>query len=285
MQDKLKQIGDTSNIIKIQSISGGDINNAYYVRTEAREYFIKTNKQVPATFFQAEAEGLEQIRKTKTIRVPDVYHYEIASSNEEICLMMEWIEPGKSKTSGQLLGEQLARLHLAEAGSQYGMHGTTFVGEITQENALYDNWLIYYREKRLRAQLEIGINRGTIPINRRKLLEQLLDKLDRFIPEHPGVSLLHGDLWGGNWLTGPQGKPYLIDPSVVYGDNAFEIAFTEVFGGFPDTFYESYQYYYPLPDYYEEIKPLYQLFYLLVHLNLFGEGYGPSVDRILSRYN
>ncbi|MFC4402816.1 fructosamine kinase family protein [Gracilibacillus xinjiangensis] len=284
MQARLKKIGDNTNIKEMKPVSGGDINQAFYVRTETREYFVKKNQDVPADFFQKEAEGLEHIRRTNTIRVPKVYSYDNVSFGEEKYLIMEWIEGEKSKATGHLLGEQLAQLHLTETSPQYGMHGSTFVGEITQPNDFYDDWLTYYREKRLQPQLEIGINKGTITMERREHFEKLLQRIDQYIPKYPRVSLLHGDLWGGNWITGHNGLPYLIDPSIVYGDHAFEIAFTELFGGFPSDFYKSYQHFYPLPDYYDEIKPLYQLFYLLLHLNLFGESYGASVDHILRRY-
>ena len=125
---------------------------------------------------------------------------------------------------------------------------------------------------------------GTIKGNRYHLLTKLLERLEEWIPHHPSASLLHGDLWGGNWMNGADGKPYLIDPSILYGDHAFELAFTELFGGFSPSFYRAYEDVFPLPAEYENQKPLYQLFYLLVHLNMFGESYGGSVDRILKRY-
>ncbi|PWU67034.1 fructosamine kinase family protein [Gracilibacillus dipsosauri] len=284
MQEKLRQIGDKSEVKEFRSVAGGDINNAYYVKTEKNKYFIKTNEKVPSDFFQLEAKGLEAIRQTNTINVPKVYHYDIATNNEEIMLIMEWIAGDKRQANGNLLGENLASMHLAEAGPQYGLDIPTFVGDLVQENSWYDSWVEYYQKQRLQTQLELGIQRDSMPQMRRSRLETLIDKLDNYIPKRPKVSLLHGDLWGGNWLAGPRGIPYLIDPSILYGDHAFEIAFTELFGGFPTSFYQSYQAIFPLPDYYEDIKPIYQLFYLLVHLNIFGEGYGGAVDRILNQY-
>ncbi|SHM63955.1 fructosamine kinase family protein [Gracilibacillus kekensis] len=284
MEDKLRSIGDYSKIKMIQSVSGGDINQAYFVETAEQTYFIKTNKQVPADFFQVEAEGLDRIRDTKTIHVPEVFHYDIAHNDEEIYLLMEWVEGEKHTSTGKWLGEDLAALHSTHVGKQYGLDSSTFVGEIRQENLLFDNWLDYYREQRLQPQMNLAISKGRMSGKRLERMEQLLSRLDQYIPSKPRVSLLHGDLWGGNWLAGLKGTPYLIDPSIVYGDPLFEIAFTELFGGFPGEFYASYQSILPLADYYEDIKPLYQLFYLMVHLNLFGEGYGTSVDRILKHY-
>ncbi|WP_018933501.1 fructosamine kinase family protein [Gracilibacillus lacisalsi] len=284
MHEKLQLIGDNSPVQLVQPIAGGDINQAYYVQTAEKHYFIKTNQHVPADFFKMEADGLERIRATNTIAVPEVYYYDIAKGYEEMVLIMEWVEGNKSNSTGRVLGENLAALHLAETSSSYGLDQTTFVGELTQENIWYDSWVDYYREMRLRPQMEIAMEKGRMKGKRQKRMESLLVNLDQYIPKTPPVSLLHGDLWGGNWLVGKDGEPYLIDPSVVYGDHLFEIAFTELFGGFPADFYQSYQAVFPLENYYEEVKPIYQLFYLLVHLNLFGEGYGGGVDRILARY-
>jgi fructosamine-3-kinase len=115
-------------------------------------------------------------------------------------------------------------------------------------------------------------------------LELLLDRLGDWLPTHPPASLLHGDLWGGNWLTTALGEPALIDPAVYYGHREADLAFTELFGGFPAAFYVAYRASWPLDSGYEERKDLYNLYHLLNHLNLFGESYGGSVDSILQRY-
>ncbi|WP_130859307.1 fructosamine kinase family protein [Gracilibacillus phocaeensis] len=284
MEEKLRQLGDDTSIRKIQPVSGGDINQAYYVATEKQDYFIKANRKVSSNFFQIEADGLERIRATQTIAVPDVYYYDQKTTDEDMVLIMEWIDGEKTTATSQQLGEQLAAMHLAKNTAQYGYNQPTFVGELTQLNQWYDNWVDYYREKRLLPQMELAIQQNRMPQARRSRLTSLIEHLEKYLPSKPRTSLLHGDLWGGNWLTGPHGRPYIIDPSVVYGDHLFELSFTELFGGFPADFYHHYQDIFPLADYYQEVKPLYQLFYLLVHLNIFGEGYGASVDRILKHY-
>ncbi|WP_080874314.1 fructosamine kinase family protein [Oceanobacillus timonensis] len=284
IEEKLKHIGDNTSIQTKTPVSGGDINQAYYIQTGKQAYFIKVNRQAESGFFQVEANGLERIRSTQTIAVPEVYYFDQSSGDQEMTLIMEWIQGEKTATTEQQLGEQLASMHAAGGSGQYGLDQSTYVGKLHQPNGWYTDWADYFRECRLQPQFDIAVQLNRMNQNRRMKLEKLMDNLDKYLPKQPQVSLLHGDLWGGNWIAGQAGKPYLIDPSILYGDHLFELSFTEVFGGFSNTFYSQYQNVFPLEDYYEEIKPIYQLFYLLVHLNMFGEVYGGSVDRILKRY-
>lgn len=284
LEEKLKQIGDNSTIETMTPVSGGDINRAYYVKTKKQEYFIKTNNHANSDFFQVEVNGLERIRSTQTIAVPEVYYFDNSTGNQEMMLIMEWIDVEETAATEQQLAEQLASMHTVGGASAYGLDQSTYVGELTQSNGWHKNWADYYRECRLQPQLDMALECNRMNQKRRLKLETLIRDIDKYLPSEPMVSLLHGDLWGGNWITGHAGKPYLIDPSVLYGDHLFELAFTELFGGFSSTFYSQYQEVLPLADYYQDVKPIYQLFYLLVHLNMFGEVYGGSVDHILTRY-
>lgn len=270
-------------LVEIHPVSGGDINEAYYVRTKEREYFVKLNRSMNKQFFELEAEGLKKIRSTNTISVPEVYLVADGKETNIPMLWLEWIEGEREEKTDVLLGERLAALHLAEA-KKFGYDKNTYIGRLKQPNRLSESWLSYYRDYRLMGQLKAGKNLGTIKGMREKRMHRLLENLDQWIPDKPKSSLLHGDLWGGNWLAGKEGNPYLIDPSILYGDHEFELAFTELFGGFSRRFYEAYHSCYPLSPEYEARKELYQLYYLLVHLNMFGESYGPSVDRILLKY-
>lgn len=273
----------TTEVEQIQSISGGSINDAYYVLTRDGEYFVKTNKGVPSHFFRVEAKGLKEIEASETIKVPHVHYYNEPENQKTGILILDWVEGQKAPHTDEELGHNLAKMHRTYH-THFGYGEDTFIGELPQPNGWFDSWMTYYRERRLYPQYEMALERGRVTGTRKKRMEQLLDQLDRWIPDSPRPSLLHGDLWGGNWIVGPGGAPYLIDPSILYGDHLFEMAFTELFGGFSHTFYRAYAEVFPLPDYYNDVKPLYQLYYLLVHLNLFGEGYGRSVDRILLKY-
>ncbi|GGF21365.1 aminoglycoside phosphotransferase [Halobacillus andaensis] len=279
----VRQMNDHSTIKEIRPVSGGDINEAFYVATENQTYFIKGNQNVPSHFFKAEAMGLEAIRETETAAVPKVYYYDEPAEGEVGMIALEWIEGKESAQSSEILGQKLARMH-QHTSNHYGFGNPTFVGELDQPNDWKESWVEYYRENRLRHQYKLALKNGRLGTQRREKLEKLIYQLERFIPASPSASLLHGDLWGGNYLTGADGEPYLIDPSILYGDPSFELAFTELFGGFSSSFYAAYEQISPLRSDYEEVKPVYQLFYLLVHLNLFGESYGPSVDRILQKY-
>ena len=281
IQLALNQINDPSPIQHIQQVTGGSINESFYVKTEKREYFIKTHPNAPSEFFQIEAEGLEKIRETQTIAVPQVYAY--SNNPGGSFLALEWIEGSKSSDTEIRLGENMARLH-QHFNDQHGYDNRTYIGMIPLNNGLFDSWIEYYGKVRLNGQLQIGITNGRISGERRHRLEKLISSLDTFIPKHIKASYLHGDLWGGNWIAGENGEPYVIDPSFLYGDRHLDLAFTELFGGFSKQFYEAYDEVFPVDKNYEDFKEIYQLYYLLVHLNIFGKTYGPAVDRILKKY-
>ncbi|MCA0985409.1 fructosamine kinase family protein [Halobacillus yeomjeoni] len=282
LQRVLLQVGDQSSLKHYRPVSGGDINESFYVETEERNYFIKKNKNVPSHFFQAEADGLAAIDRTNTVHVPQVLHYDQPEQGKEAYLVMDWVEPGFKDASIEL-GHKVALMH-QHTSERYGLGFSTFVGSLDQPNDWTNTWMEYYREFRLKLQLNIGIENHRIKGERRKKLESLIERLGEWIPKYPSSSLLHGDLWSGNYMISQEGTPFLIDPSILYGDPAFELAFTELFGGFSPDFYDAYREVHSFGGQYEETKPLYQLFYLLVHLNLFGESYGSSVDRILNKY-
>ncbi|AGT31749.1 fructosamine kinase [Geobacillus genomosp. 3] len=281
LQMALESIGDHSRLRHWRRVSGGDINDAYRVQSDRCTYFMKMQRFPSADFFAAEQMGLELIRKTGAIRVP--YVFGSGEADGWGWLVLEWVEGTETAQTAEQLGHDLARLHQCR-GPAFGLARDTYIGTLPQRNGWYGRWPDYYRDARLRPQIERAAANGLLPHERRQRLERLLERLDQWLPDDCFPSLLHGDLWSGNWIPGPEGVPYLIDPSVFYGHHEFEIAFTELFGGFPPRFYESYCELIPLPPDYHERKPLYQLFYLLVHLNLFGETYGKAVDRVLERY-
>lgn len=281
IEQALHMAGDFSIIKQINQSFGGSINESFFAETAEGKYFVKYHPDAPEHFFELEAKGLALIRETNTISVPEVLAYSDEKNNA--FLIMEWVEGQKASDTEEKLGDRIAAMHQT-FGEQHGFSDDTFIGALPQPNGIFSSWLEYYRDQRLAAQLKMGVGQGSIAGKRRDRLEKLLANLFKWVPDNVEPSYLHGDLWGGNWLVGAGGDPYVIDPSFLYGDRHFELAFTELFGGYSRDFYQTYQKRFPKADYYEDIKPLYQLYYLLVHLNIFGESYGPSVDEILKKY-
>jgi fructosamine-3-kinase len=279
----LRRIENDAEIIRYRAVSGGCINQAFYVQTRTEEYFVKVNERMNHVFFQKEAHGLKLLQKANAIGIPNVIDVSEQGTEWPPFLVLEWIDGEQSLHTEEELGRGVATLH-QQSGTHFGLEIDNYIGMLPQKNSWSDNWLAFYRDRRLKVQLELGQKKGVILPRRRQKLERLFARLDRFIPSDVTPSLIHGDLWSGNWMAGPSGRPYLIDPAVHYAHFELELAFTELFGGFSDRFYRAYAELNPLDPGYEERKPLYQLYYLLVHLNIFGETYGPAVDRILDYY-
>ncbi|UQD50926.1 fructosamine kinase [Bacillus methanolicus] len=282
VENILREMGDQSPLNEVTPVSGGDISRSFKAKSAYGVYFIKINDEAAKDFFQKEAEGLNLLRQAGALPVPQVYHVSSPSADDGY-IVMEWVKGEPTPDTESRLGHGLALLH-QHTHTHYGLAENNYIGKLPQPNGWEKSWIRFLREQRLGFQAKLADKRGRLPIGRKTRLEKLLDRLDQWVPDYHQPVLLHGDLWSGNWLAGPGGEPYLIDPAVFYGEREFELAFTELFGGFSPRFYAAYRDVQPLSDDYEEVRPLYQLYYLLVHLNLFGESYGPSVDRILRYY-
>ena len=286
-------------------LSGGSISNAWKVETTEGVFLMKTGDEAHRAMFEKEAEGLREIAGTGTVAVPRLVgfgtatletmaqhegaeaHQEARVSDQEArvsYIVMEFVQGGEAPDTAERLGRGVAAMHEVKR-DRFGFRHDNFIGRLPQPNGWMEDWVDFLRNRRLGFQADIAAKRGRMPTQRRSRMERLLAGLDRWIPRNVTPSLLHGDLWGGNWVVGPGGEPYLIDPAVFYGDAELELAFTELFGGFPARFYDAYFEVRPIDRKgYAERKPLYQLYYLLVHLNHFGESYGPAVDGVLRRY-
>ena len=263
-------------------VSGGDINAAYRLTlTDGTRIFMKANRTASPAFFQAEADGLAAIRDTGAIGVPAM----IAAGSDERYgnfLLLEWIGPAPQKRDfWETFGHSLARMHLADA-DRFGWKRDNYIGSTPQINALRESWIAFFRDCRLAPQFKQAQHWFDADMRRRVI--RLMDHLSDWLVEPPRPSLLHGDLWSGNFITGADGQAWLIDPAVYVGHAEADLAMTELFGGFHPRFYAAYQEVNPLQAGYDERRDLYNLYHLLNHLNLFGTGYLSSVERIVRRY-
>lgn len=283
---KVLSLQPKEEIMSIQEVRGGDIGRSYRVKTRERTYFIKYRSDLSGLVFQREAEGLALLRGADAVAIPETYYAGEIPGREGGMIVLEWIASGPvGKKTEEALGRAVAELHRRRPpGGQFGLDHDNYIGLLPQPNGWCESWVEFYKERRLLPMIREAEKRGRLPVQRQKRLMQLVDSLERWIPEDSEPSLLHGDLWHGNWIAAEDGQPFLIDPAVFYGDREYEMAFTELFGGFSSRFYAAYEESYPIRADYDERRPLYQLYYLLVHLILFGESYGSSVDRVLVRY-
>jgi fructosamine-3-kinase len=269
------------HVVRQQPVTGGDVDLAARWDTECGSVFVKWSPDGAARF-HAERDGLERLARTGCVRVPEVIG--VAESEEGAALVLRWVEAQqRTEAAAATLGLQLAALHRHTAEA-YGLERDNFIGPLPQRNTPTESWVEFYRVHRLGVQAEMAGRRRSLDPSTLRALDRLAAGLDRWLSEpEEGPSLLHGDLWAGNWLLGPHG-PVVVDPAVYYGHREVELAFTELFGGFPHAFYATYRDVWPLAEGYEDRRPLYQLYPLLVHANLFGGAYAQSVRRVVRRY-
>ncbi len=253
-----------------QPVGGGDISAAWRLQTTDGPLFLKTAKASAFDMFDAEACGLKELANANVIRVPDVRA--VTNYGEGALIALEWLEFGAAdaKTS-DTFGRQLARLH-RRTQQQHGWYRDNYLGLTPQPNSCADNWLDFFREQRLKYQLQLAFGNG-YGSALGSASQKLLDNLDMFfVGYEPSASLLHGDLWGGNWSSA-DGQAVIYDPAVYFGDRETDIAMTRLFGGFHAEFYAAYDDSWPLHDGHQHRVDLYQLYHVLNHLNLFGGGY------------
>jgi len=274
-------LGKTYTIQESDPIGGGCINQAYRVSDGRLHFFVKLNSPRNFPMFEAESAGLQEILQSGTIRVPQpVCH---GKDGQNAWLVLEYLNLNKGANShGSDFGEQLAALHRITS-PQFGWHRDNTLGTTPQINTVCADWTEFWRMQRLGYQLDLAKSNG-FNGKLQQLGEQLLVNLEKFFSgTTPLPSLLHGDLWSGNYAYDGDGSPVIFDPAVYYGDREADIAMTELFGGFPPDFYSAYRYNYPLDSGYNIRKSVYNLYHILNHLNLFGGSYLYQSEQMMSR--
>ena len=263
------------------AVGGGCINEAHVVRGAGHAYFVKLNTAERLEMFAAEAAGLEEIAKSGTVRVPRPICHGVCAAASWIVLEHLDLQPATAGCMGEL-GRRIARMHRV-AAPRHGWQRDNTIGATRQVNTPSPDWPDFWREHRLGFQIRLAAENG----HGGRLFaegERLLGKLPVFFRgHHPAPSLLHGDLWAGNAAATKAGEPVVFDPAVYYGDREADIAMTELFGGFPRSFYESYRAEYPLDAGYAIRRDLYNLYHVLNHVNLFGGGYRAQAERMIGQ--
>ena len=283
--------GNSVAITETDRLSGGDINKAYGLTLNTGAHiFMKANSKANADFFTAEAAGLSAIEAGGVIKTPEILCTG-TDDGEDVgysFLLLKFIKSAKARSDyWETFGRDLAALHKAdtkifEISGKFGFFQNNFIGARAQNNTPSDSWISFFRDNRLAPQFKDADSYFTV--EDRAKITKLLEHLEDFLIEPERPSLLHGDLWSGNVMCGPEGKAMLIDPAAYIGHAEADLAMTELFGGFPEKFYDAYREANPLEPGYENRRDLYNLYQLLNHLNLFGPTYLGPVLSIVDEY-
>ncbi len=271
-------------IAAAQALGGGDIHRAYRLDApDGRQWFVKTNrdKQAPA-MFRTESQGLALLGASRALRTPRVYAHGSTPGGHAF-LLLEYVAPGyRNRLFWERFGQGLALLH-GNTSALFGFAHDNFIGRLPQSNTRHASWAEFYAEERLWPQFLQAREFGYFDAAAEQQLDRLCRQLAWRCPEEQ-PALCHGDLWSGNFLCDALGQPVLIDPAACFAHRELDLAMSRLFGGFDPAFYAAYEEAWPLEPGFEERLDLYQLYYLLVHVNLFGGGYLGQALAILDRF-
>ena len=277
-------------------VFGGDINQTFHLKTDGGSFFLKLNHSHLKDMFEREFEGLKLLHQTKTIKIPEPFLYGnfsnniipeqpgYSSHNEQIFLITEYIQKGSpSKNFWQTFAHQLVALHTFSQ-DQFGLLAGNYVGSLPQQNNYCNSWPEFYATQRIMPLMQLAYNQNKCSKEDLLSAENLCGRLHDLFPEEK-PALLHGDLWSGNFMSGPNGEPVVYDPAVYYGNREMDTAMSLLFGGFDKRFYDHYNEAFPLQPNWEKRIRLCQLYPLLVHLILFGGHYYNSVLGVIKGYS
>lgn len=285
------RIGHATSIRNAGHVGGGCINPSARLETDGGEaFFLKWNDSAPEEMFEAEADGLDALAATRTLRVPEVLGWGGTSTpTDPGWLLLEFLPRGApGRNYGSRMGEGLALLHSSGATHlpgddgqpgprrTFGWHRDNFIGSLPQTNREAESWAVFWRDMRIEPQLRLARELGHLRGQDGQVLDRLLSHMEDILPHDggQGPALLHGDLWSGNYYPDSSGAPVIIDPAAYRGDGEVDLAMMELFGSLPSGFTEAYSTVRSLPGEYAAFRrDLYQLYYLLAHVNIFGRSY------------
>lgn len=310
--DALHALAPGASLEARRPVGGSDLNRVYRLTlSDGTELFAKSNPSSLLPMYEAEAEGLAAMQQTGTIGVVrplacglDAGVDPAASFGQDAAfLLLEWLAPGTGCPDfWETFAEELAAMHAADtsflysektgsntapdipARSGFGFPIDNYIGSTPQINTVKSSWVDFFRECRLHPQVRWAYDAGYLERSAMRQADSVMEHLESLLPEPDHPSLLHGDLWSGNFMTGPDGKAWLIDPATYVGHREADLAMTELFGGFAPAFYSAYRSIAHVDPGYDDRRDLYNLYHLLNHVNLFGYSYVGSVARILNRF-
>ena len=282
IQKKLVDYFSESGRFSYHSVGGGSINESYHINFGKQLLFCKVNSAIkfPGLFIK-EKNGLALIRRQGIIKVPSVI--DCFEHEGKQMLLLEWIREGE-RTEGfwREFGEQLAGLH-HQSAEYFGLSEDNYMGSVIQQNTQHSTWASFFIEERLQPMIEKCQGKNLLSKTHLNLFLNLFATVGHFF-EAENPSLVHGDLWSGNFMCDQNSKPMLIDPAVYYGHRSMDLAMTTLFGGFQQPFYDAYHHHFPLPSNYREQWEICNLYPLLIHLYLFGESYLPPIESTLRKF-
>jgi len=284
LADIIAELNHSAGIVcdgSAERIGGGSSNEVFRLPSSKGPLLVKVNTANRVDMFEAEAAGIEALRQAQAVSVPVVHA--CGKTEHRAFLVLQWIEfaPNRRKAEARL-GRELAKQH-AQSSETFGWHAENTIGMTPQLNTPRADWTDFLGEFRLAYQLELAARNG-LDRDCCADVERLLDRLDEFFEIHqPRPSLLHGDLWSGNWGATDDGRPYIFDPAVYFGDREADLAMTRLFDGFSQEFYRAYEEVWPLEPGWQQRVVLYNLYHLLNHFNLFGHAYVGQLRASLSQ--
>lgn len=284
LNSELDRPGEQARVVSRQTVTGGCIGRAeVFTLDTGQRVFVKSSPDFPESF-AAESAGLAAIGKSNSIQVPE----EIGCGQTESglgFLVLEWIETVPRDADFEIeLARLLAQLHRQCRNARFGFDTDNFLGGSRQCNQWSSRWVEFWAVHRLGYQLELSNTLGYATAEFNLRCHRLIDHLDSLLKTDESASLIHGDLWSGNLLCGPNCLPVLIDPAVYFGSRESEFGMTTLFGGLSPRFYDAYHEAWPLAAGWETRVEIYRLYHLMNHLNLFGPSYFGSCLEILIKF-
>ncbi|CAM3881196.1 fructosamine kinase family protein [Rheinheimera salexigens] len=281
-QQIIQQINDEVEqpfiFVDKQQLAGSELNRIYKLQGETKHYFAKINQRPYFKHFKEEALSLKTLRQHKALSVPNVICYGQTLDNAFLILdYLKLTEPTDSHW--QQLATQIAHMHQQLDQAMFGFDWDNYIGHTLQPNKWQNNWSSFFSEQRIGWQLQLLVEQGFGFGNVDAIVEKTRQRLQGY---QPAPSLLHGDLWRGN-VGFSADEAWLFDPACYYGDRETDIAYSQLFGRFPDAFYNHYHALLPLDPNFEQRKELYNLYHILNHANLFRGAYLVQAQQVIKQ--